>query len=128
MTSPVSRDEVRLVAALTEVLREKRRAIVESDAGARMPAWLAPIWQPLLDELEHFRIERQSGKALPPSPELAAQAAALQLEYEGLQHTLTVWSAALQQAIAAAGRQHAAPVYGSFFGGAGAPRQTLGRG
>ena len=141
MTIPTAAtDEARLVAALTDVLRQQRQALLDGDPAGRLPTaqagsrgaadLLAPIWQPLLDELrvctEHW--QKQPAAASPASAELTARDNALRQEYEGLQHTLSVWSAAIEQAIAQSAQRPPEPVYGVAYGHASPQRQTLGRG
>lgn len=133
-------DEARLVAALTDVLRQQRQILLDSGPAGHLPTaqagsrgaadLLAPIWQPLLDELrvctEHW--QKQPAAASPASAELTARVNALRQEYEGLQHTLSVWSAAIEQAIAQSAQRPPEPVYGVAYGHASPQRQTLGRG
>jgi hypothetical protein len=141
MTLPTAAtDEVRLVAALTDVLRQQRQTLLDRDPAGHLPTaqigsgtaagLLAPIWQPLLDELqvcaEHW--QKQPAAASRASAELTARVNALRQEYEGLQHTLTVWSAAIEQAIAQSAQRPPEPVYGVAYGHASPQRQTLGRG
>ena len=141
MTLPTAAtDEVRLVAALTDVLRQQRQTLLDRDPAGHLPTaqigsgtaagLLAPIWQPLLDELqvcaEHW--QKQPAAASRASAELTARVNALRQEYEGLQHTLTVWSAAIEQAIAQSAQRLPEPVYGVAYGHASPQRQTLGRG
>lgn len=135
-----AKDEARLVAALTDVLRQQRQALLDSDPGTQTSNasanqggntfGLVPIWQPLLDELQvcaqHWQ-ERPAASAQ-ASAELAARVNALRHEYEGLQHTLTVWSAAIEQAMAQSSQRPPDPVYGVAYGHASPQRQTLGRG
>ncbi|MBW4048571.1 MAG: hypothetical protein HIU89_11750 [Proteobacteria bacterium] len=138
MTTTALMDESRLVAALTDVLRRKRQNLLDSDSAlpatgvpdsaAPAPDWLNPIWQPLLDRLQPYAAHRQQGRCEPPSAELTAQVLALRHEYEGLQHTLTVWIAAIQLAMAKAARQQPPPVYGPASSMSSPQRQTLGRG
>ena len=124
-------DERQLVAALTEVLRRQRQALVNTGSEGAAP--VAPIWQPLIAALDQFAARRRAGDpTLDRSPELTAEVAALRDETLALQHTLTVWSAALQQAIAQSQRQAADPTYGPATGAAKGygqtQGQTLGRG
>jgi len=124
-------DERQLVAALTEVLRQQRQALVNTGSEGALP--VAPIWQPLIDALDGYTARRRSGDpALERTPELTAEVNALRDETLALQHTLTVWSAALQQAIAQSQRQTPEPTYGPATGAAkgygGSQGQTLGRG
>lgn len=108
MGNTTDNEELRLVAALTAVLRRKRLDLIEGG-----PATLSPIWQPLLDELGCFTQQR-ADRPQAPSAELRVGVQALQQEYDGLKHSLEVWSAALQQAMAASrARGAAAPVYGA---------------
>ena len=141
MSNPTAApDEARLVAALTDVLRQQRQTLLDGNptghlppaqTGSRGDAGLpAPIWQPLLDELrvytEHW--QKQPATASRASAELSARVNALRQEYEGLQHTLTVWSTAIEQAIAQSAQRLPEPVYGVAYGHASPQRQTLGRG
>ncbi|WP_449371250.1 hypothetical protein [Thiomonas sp.] len=124
-------DERQLVAALTEVLRRQRQALVNTGSEGAAP--VTPIWQPLIAALDQFAARRRAGDpTLDRSPELTAEVAALRDETLALQHTLTVWSAALQQAIAQSQRQAADPTYGPATGAAKrygqTQGQTLGRG
>jgi hypothetical protein len=124
-------DERQLVAALTEVLRQQRQALVNTGAEGALP--VAPIWQPLIDSLDGYTARRQSGDpVLERSPELTAEVTALRDETQALQHTLAVWSAALQQAIAQSQKQTPEPTYGPASGATkgygSAQRQTIGRG
>lgn len=141
MTNTHPLDEARLVAALTDVLRQKRQALLGGDlalqastasAAARAtPDWLAPLWQPLLDELDRCTARRQQAGDKPAvSTELAARVNALRQEYEGLQYTLTVWSAAIRQALEQSSQRLPEPVYGPAYGysHSSTQRQTLGRG
>lgn len=132
MTQPqIPQDERQLVAALTEVLRQQRRALVNTGTEGALP--VTPIWEPLIQALDQFADRRRSADpALDRSPELTAEVTALRDETLALQHTLTVWSAALQQAITQSQRQTAEPTYGPATGASkaygAAQRQTLGRG
>ncbi len=141
MTHTSSLDEAGLVTALTDVLRQKRRALMGGDLALQAstapavapatPDWFAPIWQPLLDELDRCTARRQQTADQPAvSPELVARANALREEYEGLQHTLTVWSAAIRQALEQSSKRLSEPVYGPAYGQShsSTQRQTLGRG
>ena len=127
----IPQDERQLVAALTEVLRQQRQALVNTGTEGALP--VTPIWEPLIQALDGFAERRRSADpGLDRSPELTAEVAALRDETLALQHTLTVWSAALQQAITQSKRQTAEPTYGPSTGASkaygGAARQTLGRG
>ncbi|MGC9185801.1 MAG: hypothetical protein ACP5GC_10195 [Thiomonas sp.] len=124
-------EERQLVAALTEVLRQQRQALVNSGSEGAAP--VAPIWQPLLDALDGYTALRQSGNQQSErTPELVAAVTALREETLALQHTLSIWSAALQQAIDQSNKQTPEPVYRRAGAGtaayAGAPGQSLGRG
>jgi len=124
-------DERQLVAALTEVLRQQRQALVNTGTEGALP--VAPIWQPLIDALDGYTARRQSrDPGLERTPELTAEVNALRDETLALQHTLTVWSAALQQAITQAQKQTPEPTYGPATGApkgyGGSQGQTLGRG
>ncbi|MGE0071520.1 MAG: hypothetical protein AB7S55_00440 [Thiomonas sp.] len=124
-------DESQLVAALTEVLRQQRHALVNSGSEGAPP--ITPIWQPLIDALDAYTARRQAGDpSLQRSPELVAEVSALRDETMALQHTLSVWSAALQQAIAQSRQQTPEPTYGPAGGAArgyrGSARQVLGKG
>jgi hypothetical protein len=133
-------DEARLVAALTDVLRQKRQALLDSDLALQgpsisaatnpLPEWLAPIWQPLLDDLDLCTARWQDqGRNKPAvSAELAASVSALSHEYEGLQHTLALWSAAIKQAMELSAQRPPEPVYGPGYGHSSPQRLTLGRG
>ena len=116
-------DEGALLSALTAMLRDKRRALMDGDAS---PQALAPLWQPLLDQLGRFTERREAGRSAPPDAALLAQADALRQEYEGLRHTLELWSDALRIASDKARQQPRQPVYGQS--GAPASRGSLGRG
>lgn len=124
-------DERQLVTALTEVLRQQRQALVNTGSEGALP--VAPIWQPLIDALDAYTARRRAGDpTLDRSPELVAEVAALRDETLALQHTLAVWSAALQQAIAQSRKQSPEPTYGPAAGAGrrycGTQRPTLGRG
>jgi len=124
-------DERQLVAALTEVLRQQRQALVNTGTEGAQP--VAPIWQPLIDALDGYTARRQSGDpVLERTPELTAEVTALRDETLALQHTLTVWSAALQQAITQSQKQTPEPTYGPATAAAkgygASQRQTIGRG
>lgn len=124
-------DERQLVAALTEVLRQQRQALVNSGTEGAAP--VAPIWQPLIDALDGYTAQRHSADPQPErTPELVAAVTALREETMALQHTLSLWSAALQQAIDQSNKQTPEPVYRRAGAGtaayAGAPGQSLGRG
>jgi hypothetical protein len=119
-------DERQLVAALTEVLRQQRQALVNTGSEGAAP--VTPIWQPLLQALEGYAERRRSGDpVLDHSPEITAEVTALRDETLALQHTLTVWSAALQQAITQSQRQAAEPTYGPASGVAKGYGQTQGQ-
>jgi hypothetical protein len=130
-TSPMTRpdepgadgDELALVGALTSMLRDKRRTLMEGDLSAQA---MLPLWQPLLDRLAPFTARRAQGGAGQPGAQLRAQAEALRQEYEGLQHTLQLWSEALRAARDKSARRGAEPVYGQAQ--AGRARGSLGRG
>ena len=128
MTQPsIPHDERQLVAALTEVLRQQRQALVNTGSEGAMP--VTPIWQPLIDALDSYTARRQAGDAaLTRTPELTAEVNALRDETVALQHTLSVWSAALQQAIAQSQRQGADPTYGPATARTAGARHTLARG
>lgn len=130
-TPQTTPDERQVVTALTEVLRQQRQTLIQGGPDGTIPT--APIWQPLIDALDGYTSRRQAGDAqLAPAPELAAEVASLREETQALQHTLTVWSAALQKAIDQSARQTTEPTYGPASGvGKGygqSQRQTLGRG
>ena len=116
-------DELALLGALTSMLRDKRRSFMEGDLS---PQALLPLWQPLLDRLAPFTARRAQGGAGQPGAQLRAQAEALRQEYEGLQHTLQLWSEALRAARVKSARRGAEPVYGQAQ--AGHARGSLGRG
>ncbi len=116
-------DEGALLAALTAMLRAKRQSLLQGDMSAQA---LAPLWQPLLDRLQQLAARRADGTAAQADARLRAQAQALREEYEGLQHSLQVWSDALRVARDKAAQRAAAPVYGRSA--AAAPRGSLGRG
>ncbi|OYV29757.1 MAG: hypothetical protein B7Z79_09510 [Thiomonas sp. 20-64-9] len=119
-------DERQLVAALTEVLRQQRQALVNTGSEGAAP--VTPIWQPLLQALEGFAQRRRSGDpVLDHSLEITAEVTALRDETLALQHTLSVWSAALQQAITQSQRQAAEPTYGPASGVAKGYGQTQGQ-
>lgn len=111
-------DELRLVTALTEVLRARRAALVEGG-----PAALSPLWQPLLDELACFT-QARTAEARAPSPDLVAGVQALQREYDGLRHGLEVWGAALDHARRQVESRTESAVYGAVPASSG---RTLGR-
>lgn len=131
MTSPEPRqtrpdpasDERELLSALTGMLRDKRRALMEGDVSEQS---LAPLWQPLLDRLAYFTEQRDDGRASAPDAGLRAQADALRQEYDALQHTLQLWSDAVQMARGKAQQRGLEPVYGQA--GATSSRGSLGRG
>ncbi len=116
-------DEAALLQALSAMLRDKRQALMQGDMSAQA---LAPLWQPLLDRLARFAERRADGGVAPPGAVLQAQAQALRQEYDGLLHTLTVWSDAMRQARDQAARRPLDPVYGQAA--APAARRSLGRG
>ena len=121
MTQPqIPQDERQLVAALTEVLRQQRRALVNTGTEGALP--VTPIWEPLIQALDQFTDRRRSADpALDRSPELTAEVTALRDE-----------TLALQQAITQSQRQTTEPTYGPATGASkaygAAQRQTLGRG
>lgn len=55
-------DERQLVAALTEVLRQQRQALVNTGTEGALP--VAPIWQPLIDALDGYTA-RPASSAVP---------------------------------------------------------------
>lgn len=116
-------DELALLSALTGMLRDKRRALTEGDTSLQAQA---PLWQPLLDQLEVFSARRGSGAAGAPDAALRAQADALRQEYEALQHTLQLWSDAVRLARDKARQRPQEPVYGQSA--AATSRGSLGRG
>ena len=125
--NPSQLDEHQLVHALTEVLHQQRKTLAEGGPGGAVP--VAPIWQPLIDALDRFAVQRRAGGPEAPSPELAAEVGALRDEAQALQHTLTVWTAALRQAIGQSQTRDAHMTYGPGSGTVGAvTRPSLGRG
>lgn len=102
-------DELAVLEALVSLLRDKRRALMDGDVSAQA---MVPLWQPLLDRLAPFTARRASGSSHAPSALLRARADALRQEYEGLQHTLRVWSDALRLARDKVARRRVEPVYG----------------
>ena len=116
-------DEAALLQALSAMLRDKRQALMQGDMSAQA---LAPLWQQLLDRLVQFSARRAEGRAGPASAQLQTQADALRQEYEGLLHTLAVWSDAMRQARDQAAQRPRDPVYGQSAGPAA--RRSLGRG
>lgn len=131
-----AKDEARLVAALADVLRQQRQTLLNSDPSGETHAaptnhgGFVPIWQPLLDELQVCtqRWQERPAAASLASAELAARVNALRQEYEGLQHTITVWSAAIEQAMEQSAQRAPEPVYAVAYGHPSPQRQTLGRG
>ncbi len=117
------RDELALLGALTSMLRDKRRTLMEGDMSQQA---MLPLWQPLLDRLAPFTARRAQGRAGQPDAQLRAQAEALRQEYDGLQHTLLLWSEALRAARDKSARQGIEPVYGQAR--PGHARGSLGRG
>ncbi len=129
--TPVPGDERQLVRALTAVLQQQRQALVRDSGDGVVPAQV--IWQPLIDALDAHAAQRRALAATAaPDPDLANDVAALRAETLALQHALTLWSAALSQAITQSSGRLDEPVYAvSRQGGssyAGSSRQSLGRG
>ena len=122
MSSTVPTDEAQLVAALTDVLRRKREALL-SDDPLREVAFVEPIWPPLLEALAAHAARRRAAPDTPASAELRAQVAALQLEFDTVLNGVNVWNEVLRRSIDVA----RAPLQGAYGSGAAAP-QSLGRG
>ncbi len=127
--NPADLDERQLVRALTDVLQQQRQTLAAG--GPEGAAVVGPIWQPLIDALDRYAEQRRAGQAAGDgaSAATAAEVGALRDEAQALQHTLTVWTAALQQALGQSARQHAATTYGPGTAAlSSGPRPRLGRG
>lgn len=122
-TPAAAGEEAALLAAVAGMLRDKRRALMEGDVSAQA---LAPLWQPLLDRLAEFAALRADGRIAPADAALRAQADALRVEYDALQHSLQLWSDAVRLAHDKSQRRPLEPVYGA--GNVGGARGSLGRG
>jgi signal transduction histidine kinase len=122
MSSTVPTDEVQLIAALTDVLRRKRDALL-SDDPLREAAFVEPIWPPLLEALATHAARRRADPQAPASAELRAQVAALQHEFDTVLNGVNVWSEVLRRSLDASRM----PLQGVYGSGAAAP-QSLGRG
>lgn len=126
--NPADLDERQLVRALTAVLQQQRQTLAAG--GPEGAAVVGPIWQPLIDALDRYTEQRRAGQR--PSDGAAATAAevaALRDEAQALQHTLTVWAAALQQALRHSAQQQAATTYGPGTAAlSSGPRPRLGSG
>ena len=122
-SQPADGDELAVLGALSAMLSDKRRALMDGELSSQA---MLPLWQPLLDRLAPFTARRAEGRAVEASVQLRAQAEALRQEYDGLQHTLQLWSDALRVARDKSARQDSQPVYGQSL--AGRTRGSLGRG
>ena len=122
MSSTVPTDEAQLIAALTDVLRRKREALL-SDDPLREAAFVEPIWPPLLEALAAHAARRRADPQAAASPELRAQVGALQREFDTVLNGVNVWSEVLRRSLNVA----RAPLQGAYGSGAVAP-QSLGRG
>jgi hypothetical protein len=116
-------EELAVLGALEAMLRDKRRALMEGDVSTQA---MLPLWQPLLDRLAPFTARRAEGLAGEPGARLRAQAEALRQEYDGLRHTLQLWSDALRVARDKSAHRATEPVYGQAL--ASRARGSLGRG
>lgn len=127
--NPAQLDENQLVRALTDVLHQQCKALAED--GPQGAQAVQPIWQPLIDALDRYAVLRRNqgmGVAPSPSPEMVADVSALRDEAQALQHTLAVWSAALQTALGQSAEQDAGLTYGPGKAALGAgARSSLGR-
>ncbi len=120
--SRVPADEAQLLAALTDVLRRKREALLGDDP-LRSPVWLEPIWPPLLDALAQHAARRRAQPQAAADPALRQQVQALQQEYDAVFNGLQVWSGVVQRLLdATRGPLH------QTYGATSAPRHSLGRG
>ena len=120
--SQVPTDEAQLLAALTDVLRRKREALLGDDP-LRSPVWMEPIWPPLLEALARHAERHRAQPRQADDPALLEQVRALQQEYDAVLNGLQVWSGVVQRLLdATRGPLH------QTYGATSAPRHSLGRG